>query len=178
MKRIAMTAAALAALGALIVSTNLSGAAEEKPTSRPLMKGELMNALCPTTGKPAMAKHFVTYADKDKGVHARIYFCCPNCEKDAKTEGADLKALYEKAFLDLPGGKKLAYGKTVADLENAVCPFTGEEVADDLNTLNYNAFTVRMCCPGCAEGVTKDPDKFLHNVNNDIDRVLAELKKK
>lgn len=178
MKRIWMLIAASLALVALAAPAAAQDEkTDEKPTSRPLTKGELKNEICPVTGEPTMARHFIAYTDEENKVFARIYFASAEAVEKAKKDG-DLKALYTKVFLTAKNGKLTPYGKTVADVQNAVCPFTGEETEGSEEMINYNGFKVRMCCPGCAEGTVKEPDKFLHNVNDAIDRTLAELKKK
>lgn len=148
-------------------------AAESSPTSRPAQKGELMNVQCPYTGKDAMADKFVTYADAKKGIYARIYFCCPTCVKDAAS--GDKKELYEKVFLTKEDGARLKYGDARLVAENDICPVSADPV-DGEHFVNYNGVKVALCCSGCEDGFVADPDKFLHNINNDIDAAVAKAK--
>lgn len=152
-------------------SGDVSGA--DAPTSRPAQAGELMNAQCPYTGKDAMANKYVTHADEKKGIYARIYFCCPNCVKDAAS--ADKKKLYEKVFLTKKDGTRLKYGEARLVVENEICPVSADPV-DGEHFVNYNGVKVALCCSGCEEGFVADPDKFLHNINNDIDDAVAKAK--
>jgi hypothetical protein len=153
-----------AVLALLIAALPLAATAEE-PTSRPATEGELMNETCPFTGKPAVSDRFVEYADKDAGVYARVYFCCEKCQgKASKMDQAALKPVYAKAYLaDIAD-----YGKASLIVENEHCPVTGNP-ADGSTTMNYNGARINLCCPGCDEQVIGQPDKNLHNLNNDID---------
>lgn len=145
--------------------------ADEKPTSRPTIKGQFQNETCPMTGKPTTTKDFISYLDKDKGISARIYTCGPDCVKDA--EGTDIKALYEQVFLAKPDGSKLKYGENTLKLDNDKCPVTGEET-DGSNHVSYNGVAVTMCCPMCGEEFSKHPDKYLHNIQSSIDKATAK----
>ncbi|GEM_PF-6744406 len=165
--------AALAGV-AVLGSWLLRPQAQEQPTSRPLTKGELKNEACPISGKPTTAEHLIVYKDDNTNVHGRIYFCCPECPKSVKE--ADKKGVYEKAFLTKKDGTKIAYGKFRLDLKNKICPISGDN-AGESDYVHYNAVRVNMCCPSCSEEFFRDPDKYLHNVNNDIDRALAEAAK-
>lgn len=162
MKRLSMPIAALA----LLLAAGPMAVSAEEPTSRPQTEGELMNANCPFTGKEAASDKFVEYADTDAGVYARLYFCCENCQgKAAGMDQAALKPRYEKAYLAEAG---VEYGEAALVVENDTCPVTGN-AADGSVTLNYNGAQINLCCPGCDEAVIGQPDKYLHNVNNDID---------
>lgn len=145
--------------------------ADEKPTSRPAITGQFRNETCPMTGKPTTTKDFISYLDKEKDISARIYTCGPECVKDA--EGTDIKALYEQTFLTKADGSKLKYGENALKLNNMKCPVTGEE-ADGSVQVSYNGVAVTMCCPGCGEEFSKNPDKYLHNVQSWIDKATAK----
>ncbi len=143
-----------------------------QPTSQPSEDGTLMNATCPMSGKPALKDKYLDYADADKGVFGRVYFCCDDCKAGAKE---DLKAAYEKAYLTKADGTKAEYGKTLASLGNKTCPGTGGDVEGDL-TANFNGVAIGICCAGCDKQIADDPAKTLSNYKEDIDRLAASMK--
>ncbi len=157
----------------LLMASLPVGSQADEPASRPATEGELMNGTCPFTGKPAASDKFVEYADEGAEVYARLYFCCENCQgKASKMDQAGLKPVYSKAYLaDLA-----EYGEVVLVVKNDHCPVTGDP-ADGSTTLNYNGTQINLCCPGCAEPVIGQPDKYLHNLNNNIDEARAEKEK-
>lgn len=156
---------------ALLLAVAPVTASGEEPTSRPQTEGELMNETCPFTGKETSADKFVEYADEDAGVHARIYFCCENCQgKAADMDQAALKPRYVKAYLADSGAE---YGEAALVVENDHCPVTGNP-ADGSVTMNYNGAQINLCCPDCDEAVVEQPDKYLHNINNAIDAAEAK----
>lgn len=170
MKRLALFAASAAlAVCAAIYSSPVSAA------DAPAAKGGLKNEICPLSGKPTVADRFIAYDDADKKVHARIYVCCEKCEKAGASMNG--KELYEKAYLTGKDGKKSEYGKTVADLNNKICPGTGEKVKGK-EFINYNGVKIGICCAGCDEDFLKDPDKTLSStLKADVDALAAARKK-
>ena len=176
MKRIRLFSAALAAMLFFGVGLlTVTGAEDGEPTSRAMTKGELRNEFCPMKGDLTVADQFLAYADEKAKIFARIYFCCEDCTEMSK--GADLKALYSQVYLTKADGSSIAYGKTRMEVKNANCPVTGESVASG-EKISYNGVSIEMCCPMCAEEFASDPDKYLHNVNGDIDKAMALLKEK
>lgn len=173
MNRIASSSlAALALLGFATALISPAVAGDEKADAS---AGLLKNDICPLSGKPTLAKHHVDYADDKAGVHARIYFCCPDCVK--ATENGDKKDVYTKAFLTKKDGSKVEFGKMAHDVKNAKCPVSGDDAAADGDFVNYNAAKVHFCCPSCQETFLKDPDKALGKVKGDIDKMIASEKK-
>jgi hypothetical protein len=163
-------------LGVLGLFPGLPAAEEEGPTSRPATQGELMNEKCPFTGRSADAERFVAYADEEAGVNARIYVCCGNCQGRAGSmDTAALMPTYEKAFLTARDGSRTEYGKASLIIENDRCPLTGNPASSAV-TMNYNGASINLCCEGCDEGILADPDKYLHNINNDIDAAVEAAK--
>lgn len=159
---------ALLALGFGILST--VQAADDGPTSRPAAKALLGNKNCPICGQPANPESFVTYTDEKKGIHARIYLVDDEAVKMAKgMNQEELKKLYEDAYLKDKDGKTVEYGKTVRDAGNKTCPVSSEPTEGEV-VVNYNATAINFCCPGCDEQFLADPDKFLNNIRDEIEK--------
>lgn len=175
-KELFISAAVLVAMAGMPVAKGF-GADSEKPASRPAAKGELKNESCPLTGKPVNADKFIDYADGEKAILGRVYFCCGNCLSKAQSaDAAAKKGFYEKAFLTRKSGKAREYGAFRMELGNKKCPVTGEEGVDGTSFIHFNGTKVGVCCGGCAPEFVKDPDKYLHNVNHEIDAAVAKLK--
>jgi YHS domain-containing protein len=121
--------------------------AEEKPEITHLFG----NHKCPIMGGTVVPESFVTYEDKEKNVHGRVYMCCDGCSKKVE---ANLAELYQKFYRTDP---KTGKSKEPKDLKNAECPMTGEPVAENAS-IEYNGMIVHFCCPECAKGFLKDPD--------------------
>jgi YHS domain-containing protein len=109
------------------------------------------NHTCPISGEPVSPDSFVAYANKEKGVYARIYLCCQGCEKKVKK---DLDKTYSKLYRTDPKTGKSLEAK---DLKNEKCPNTGEPV-DPKAKIEYNGMIVHFCCPECSEEFLKDPE--------------------
>ncbi|MBK6939013.1 MAG: hypothetical protein IPH13_02250 [Planctomycetes bacterium] len=99
------------------------------------------NATCPIMGdKNEDAKHTIVLQGYE------VALCCEDCiaEARANPQVTLVKALDPK----------------VKDLENSICPITGEEVAANAFCLIGDTL-VRLSSPGCAESVKEDPEGTL-----------------
>jgi YHS domain-containing protein len=127
------------------------------------------NHTCPVSGDPVSPDSFVLYANKEKGIYGRIYFCCQGCEKKVKK---DLDKTYSKLYRTDPKTGKPLEAK---DLKNENCPNTGEPV-DPKAKIEYNGMIVHFCCPECSEEFLQDPEAKMAKLLPNADEFKYEAK--
>ncbi|MCL4550006.1 MAG: YHS domain-containing protein [Bacteroidetes bacterium] len=54
-----------------------------------------------------------------------------------------------------------------AKIWNKVCPVMGEDVDQQVQTVEYNGKTIGFCCKGCAAKFKKNPEKYMKNLSED-----------
>lgn len=125
------------------------------------------NHICPVMGEAVDPKSFVEYRDEENDVYARIYVCCPGCDKKVEKKIAELyKTLYRT---DEKTGKEIE----PVDLKNDKCPMSGEPVLPDVS-LEYNGMIIHFCCPGCGQDFLKDPEAKLKEIHPEADKFKFE----
>jgi len=148
----------------------------------------LRNATDPLSGLPTRAEYFLDYADEDSKVFARIYFGSRASVEQAKA--GDVKQLYERVYLTLPGGDHVSYGEARLAIDNKVCAVSGVGAAPgrkgnfdtDMSVnctaggcslgdgfkVNFNGASVGVCCPTCRKEIVARPSRFLPNIEPEI----------
>jgi YHS domain-containing protein len=78
-------------------------------------------------------------------------------------KAADQGPAADKSTEDLPGLKDLSPEDLAAAKKQEVCPVTGEKLGSmgKPYKVTVKGQTVFLCCDGCEEAITKDPDKYL-----------------
>ena len=69
---------------------------------------------------------------------------------------------------------EMSEDKVVAKPWNAVCPVRGEEVNQDVATVEYNGKEYGFCCKGCDAKFKKDPAKYSKNLSEDGKKFIAK----
>lgn len=106
---------------------------------------DLKNPRCPIRGEPAKADVAVVFQGR------KVHFCCPGCDESFNKEPNKRLAL-----LTIEGLK---------DAGNKNCPImSGEKVVPD-SFLVYRKDLINLCCPECVEDFSKDPAKYLKELN-------------
>lgn len=88
------------------------------------------NSTCPIMGKKVSMPLFV---DTEVG---RFYLCCKPCVR--------------KVLKDVPTAHKTAY-PAVEEVDNKVCPISGEPIGDHAVAVTLQGFEFKVCCAGCVE---------------------------
>lgn len=88
------------------------------------------NATCPIMGKKVSLP---LYVDTDLG---RIYVCCKPC--------------FRKVLADVATAHKTAY-PIVQELDNKVCPVSGEAIGTEAVAVTLQGFRFKVCCQGCVD---------------------------
>ena len=123
----------LRSLCAGIVLTLVLPAQDPPPPPKPPLAVEVpafANATCPIMGKKVSMPLFI---DTELG---RFYVCCKPC--------------YKKIAADLQTAHKTAY-PVVQEVDNDVCPVSGEPIGDDALVITLQGFRFKLCCSGCVE---------------------------
>ena len=76
----------------------------------------------------------------------------------------DLAALKASPTVDADG---------TIQLNNAVCPISGEEVAKDSGSLKVNGVVYKFCCAMCGGKLEKNPEKYA--ISEDDKKAILEL---
>ncbi len=121
-----------------------STAEDEAPAEKAGPKVEVPfhgNERCPIMDKPAKANKFVEKNGE------RVHVCCSKCRRLLK---ADFDKQYAVAYPE----------EKIVDLKNERCPIMGEEIDGD-DTMLFQGYRIRLCCPGCEEKFRADPRKHL-----------------
>ncbi len=108
------------------------------PAPAPALRVEVptfQNPTCPIMGKKVSMPLFV---DTDAG---RFYICCKPCIK--------------KILADLPAATKTAY-PTTKELDNKLCPVSGEPIGDDAVLVALQGYSFRVCCAACVTTARAD----------------------
>jgi YHS domain-containing protein len=53
------------------------------------------------------------------------------------------------------------------DLQNTICPVSGDKVGDSTNVVVYDGKVYHMCCPDCHKQFVQDPQKYADEVAAD-----------
>lgn len=56
-------------------------------------------------------------------------------------------------------GQAYAQGTEAANLDNKICPVSGDKV-DGKTTYEYKGKTYNFCCPACIDEFRKNPEKY------------------
>ncbi|MBI2422415.1 MAG: hypothetical protein HYV27_06265 [Candidatus Hydrogenedentes bacterium] len=108
-------------------------------------------AVCPISGKE-LTDSAVAFVAGNRLVKT----CCEKCAAKVKADPAAAIAKLDAAAIE----------KQKADYKAKVCPISGKELpAEPVDTVVANEL-VRLCCPGCKEGVAKNPAEVLKKIHD------------
>lgn len=130
--------AALFALPLVLGSVLAQAEPAPTPPASPGLRVEVPtfpNPTCPIMGKKVSMPLFV---DTDAG---RFYICCKPCIK--------------KILADVPAATKTAY-PTTKELDNKLCPVSGEPIGDDAVAVMLQGYSFRVCCAACVATARAD----------------------
>ncbi len=123
-------------------------------------------ATCPVSGKPlGESPAILVMEDKNNPFNdgREIRFCCPNCIDAFKKEPGKYLPAVDEAIVAL---EKPRYPlKTCVVMTEDTIPGPGEPDADKVRELVVLNDLVRICCPGCAKKIKKDPAKYLADIS-------------
>jgi hypothetical protein len=109
------------------------------------------NATCPIMGKKVSLPLFV---DTELG---RIWVCCKPC--------------FKKILANVPKAHQTAY-PVVQDVDNKVCPVSGEPIGEHKVAITLQAVRLQLCCAGCVDTARADGQVVLAKV---LDAKLVEV---
>ncbi|HEX6813887.1 MAG TPA: hypothetical protein VF384_19855 [Planctomycetota bacterium] len=105
------------------------------------------NPTCPIMGKKVSMPLFL---DTELG---RFYVCCKPC--------------YKKIAADLPAAHKTAY-PVVQQVENDVCPVSGQPIGEDALAITLQGFRFKLCCSACVEEARSDSQLTLTKITRKV----------
>lgn len=104
------------------------------------------NATCPIMGKKVSQPLFI---DTELG---RIWVCCKPC--------------FKKILANVPKAHQTAY-PVVKDLDNKVCPVSGEPIGEHKVAITLQASRLQLCCAGCVDAARANSQVVLATVHDD-----------
>jgi YHS domain-containing protein len=107
-----------------------------------LETGQMIQVGCPISGKPVNDEVVC-----DIG-HAKVGFCCKNCQ--GKFAEAEADGQLEIAFADISKGFTL----------QTVCPISGKPIKV-ASSLEHDGKNVYFCCDNCPKAFKADPAKYI-----------------
>jgi len=114
--------------------------------------------ICPVMGNKINKELFTDIQGQ------RVYFCCAGCIEPMKSDP-------DKYF------KKAAENGVRFENIQTLCPVSGEKI-DSTATIYYEGRTVSFCCNGCIAEFEKDPQQYLHKLDNPSAKDAQEDKHK